>query len=101
MNFVNYASANRRERLNPPERLMIRSERLIAKQEKNQLSEIYTTFFKLDNILHSMEIYIQHSSLHGNNSVAIHDHHAMAIISYVSSCETRTRVHHEITLLKG
>lgn len=34
MNFVNYASANRRERLNPPERLMIRSERLIAKQKK-------------------------------------------------------------------
>jgi len=63
MNFVNYASANRRERLNPPERL-IRSERLIAKQKNyHYLFKIYKIFFKSD--------------VTGDNFVTMLDHHIM------------------------
>lgn len=50
MNFVNYASANRREHLNPPEWLTIRSERLIAKQnagKHHQRFEMYNIPEKL------------------------------------------------------
>lgn len=51
MNFVNYASANRRERLNPPERLMIRSERLIGKQKKLLPSSLWNIYIYIYNIL--------------------------------------------------